>query len=147
MGSERLKGPYLVHDEYFATLQDGTSHAKQLFFASTRVSPSATTALLNCLPSREIFTTLRYAEVQISENVCINGFICPFWHSFGVRRDEVDSPKCFILMDVRLENRPVGQSELTISASSYSSKTSRVERKVPLNMLGSSDADFSTKNA
>jgi hypothetical protein len=89
------------------------------------------------LPSREIFATFRYRRVEIAEHVGVDAvFLLPI-----SRWNQVDSTQRFILIAISKHRQGRGNHRLrpTISASWYSSKTSSVERRVPLRIVGSSE--------
>ena len=129
---------YLVHHNNLGTLENCSRHTQKLFFATGhRVSLAANIVLLVDIPSREVFTTFRDRWIKIAENTGVYSVFFLWLHISS--RYQMDSSQGLILLDMWTSLIPRVVMPLTISASSYSLKTSRVERNVPLRIVGSSE--------
>jgi hypothetical protein len=89
----------------------------------------------SCLPGGEVLATFGYGRIEVTENVGVDRsdriFFLRAWNKVDTtERLELGNFEYNIIVNHRRSP--------TISASSYSSKTSRVERRVPLRIVGSS---------
>jgi hypothetical protein len=136
---ERTNDNHLVHDEHLRPLENGTSHTEELLLAAIfDVSRGNAHIAAEDLPSAEVLSAFRYGRIEIPKYVGVDSgwiFLC----STG-RGNQVYTTKSFELqiMYFSVSPRKWSSQARTICASSYSSKTSNVERRVPLRIVGSS---------